>query len=146
MPRPVATWTRADEVVLSTPYNARFVETLKVSVPGSWREWVPENKTWIVWGGYADEAVSIFLECFPSGQVVFNETSQQAAPPPPPPPAGDPDCRMLYVTDNAPIEVITAAWRALSKLHHPDMGGSTTAMQTINAAYERLKFKRKGAA
>lgn len=34
---------------------------------------------------------------------------------------------------------IEAAYRALAKEHHPDSGGSTEAMATLNAAYERVK-------
>jgi len=30
-------------------------------------------------------------------------------------------------------------WKKLCKIHHPDAGGSSTAMQEINAAYDTLK-------
>ena len=51
-------------------------------------------------------------------------------------PATDHD--VLCVTPAAPPEVIRAAYKALSRLRHPDAGGSTEEMQRINAAYDRL--------
>ncbi len=50
---------------------------------------------------------------------------------------GDP-FDVLYVTPEAPPEVIAAAYRALSKLHHPDRNGDTSRMAALNAAYEAL--------
>lgn len=47
---------------------------------------------------------------------------------------------LLHVTPDAPSEVISAAFRALAKLYHPDRKGqlATSRMAAINAAYERL--------
>lgn len=47
----------------------------------------------------------------------------------------------LYVTENAPREVIIAAHRALASTHHPDRGGDTEVMARINAAFQELKKK-----
>lgn len=44
----------------------------------------------------------------------------------------------LFVTPNAPIEVVRAAYKALAKLHHPDFGGSQERMIAINQAYEAI--------
>ena len=44
----------------------------------------------------------------------------------------------LAVHPNAPWEVVQAAYRALTRLHHTDTGGETRAMQTINAAYQAI--------
>lgn len=49
---------------------------------------------------------------------------------------------VLHLTEDAPAEVISAAWRALCLLHHPDKGGSVTRMQEINIAYDRIKKER----
>lgn len=46
---------------------------------------------------------------------------------------------VLFVTDDAPDYIITAAYRALAARNHPDKGGTEAAMQRINAAYEALK-------
>ena len=49
----------------------------------------------------------------------------------------------LYVTDDAPLEVIHAAYRALARVHHPDAGGSESEMQRLNDAYERARLLRE---
>ena len=36
-------------------------------------------------------------------------------------------------------EIITTGFRAMAKVHHPDKGGSTKAMQALNAANQWLK-------
>ncbi len=47
---------------------------------------------------------------------------------------------VLHITPDAPPEVISAAYRALAKLYHPDRKGqlATSRMAAINAAFERL--------
>jgi curved DNA-binding protein CbpA len=45
----------------------------------------------------------------------------------------------LHLTDDAPWEVVQAAYKALAFLHHPDRGGSTTRMQQINSALDRIR-------
>jgi hypothetical protein len=44
----------------------------------------------------------------------------------------------LHVTPDAPPEVIEAAYRALAKTHHPDVGGSDSAMKRLNWAREMI--------
>ncbi len=45
----------------------------------------------------------------------------------------------LGLLNNAPIEVVEAAYRALAKKYHPDLGGDETRMKRINLAYEAIK-------
>jgi hypothetical protein len=45
----------------------------------------------------------------------------------------------LYLAENAPKQVVTAAFRALAAVHHPDKGGDAETMARINAAYDELK-------
>lgn len=44
----------------------------------------------------------------------------------------------LWLMEGAPREVVQAAYRALAKQCHPDVGGSKEMMQRINAAYEAI--------
>lgn len=44
----------------------------------------------------------------------------------------------LYVTDDAPLDVVHAAYRALAKMHHPDVGGSTAKFQEVDLAYRQI--------
>ena len=47
--------------------------------------------------------------------------------------------RVLHVTDDAPVEVIRAAYKALVVKHHPDVGGSNEKIVEINKAFEVLR-------
>jgi curved DNA-binding protein CbpA len=47
--------------------------------------------------------------------------------------------RMLQVIPDAEPEVIQAAYRALARKHHPDVGGSEMQMAMLNAAWETLR-------
>lgn len=44
----------------------------------------------------------------------------------------------LFLLDGAPIQVVKAAYRALSKLHHPDAGGDPEKFKKINLAYKEI--------
>lgn len=44
----------------------------------------------------------------------------------------------LYLTKFAPQEVVVAAYRALSKMHHPDKGGDPARFRVIQKAYEEI--------
>jgi hypothetical protein len=61
------------------------------------------------------------------------------APPPPPPPQIPPHYAALHLAPGAPLAVAEAAYQALARTHHPDAGGSTAAMQALNAAIERIR-------
>lgn len=56
------------------------------------------------------------------------------------PPAKDPFAELM-VEPYAPIEVIEAAYRALTRIYHPDVAGpdGTSKMVRINAAIEELR-------
>ena len=58
----------------------------------------------------------------------------------------NPDCfAKLYLLPSAPPSVVTAVWKALARLHHPDVGGSNDRMKEINLAYEEaLQIATRG--
>jgi DnaJ-domain-containing protein 1 len=60
-----------------------------------------------------------------------------------PAPMGQDSYAILGVTQTAPLEVIEAAYKALARKYHPDMGGSNAAMQRINHAYDEVR-RRNG--
>ena len=51
--------------------------------------------------------------------------------------------RVLQVVPDAEPEVIQAAYRALVRKHHPDVGGSEVQMAMLNAAWETLRDERE---
>ena len=46
---------------------------------------------------------------------------------------------VLHVVDDAPLEVCEAAYKALTKKHHPDLGGDTATMQRLNGAIAQIR-------
>lgn len=48
----------------------------------------------------------------------------------------------LFVTEDAPNEVIRAAYKALASLYHPDRGGSSEKMAELNLAYDKILASR----
>lgn len=48
---------------------------------------------------------------------------------------------ILQVSEGASIEVVRAAYRALSLIHHPDKGGNIKSYHRIQSAYETLQKK-----
>lgn len=80
--------------------------------------------------GYAAEIAAVYRQEFPA----------LPAPSAAPTPSSTGPYALLYVRNNAPIEVCEAAYRALTKLFHPDVTGSTAVQQSLN---EAIEFVRK---
>jgi hypothetical protein len=53
-------------------------------------------------------------------------------------PVADDPWTVLHVAPGAPPEVVRAAYLALAKVHHPDLGGDAEKMKQINAAFEKI--------
>jgi len=138
---------RGDVVDLIGPYLPDLVDALKREIPWRARRWDADLKCWTVDVGWAGVARS--LAVLYAGAVVGAVTQEEAerrarAAASRAPAAVDADADALGVAPSAPVEVIQAAYRALARLHHPDLVGeaSTARMQAINAAYERLMARR----
>jgi curved DNA-binding protein CbpA len=50
---------------------------------------------------------------------------------------------ILCVTEDAPLEVIRAAYKALAGIYHPDHGGNEQQMADLNAAYTEIRNLRE---
>lgn len=50
--------------------------------------------------------------------------------------------QVLHLTSDAPTPVVRAVYRALALLHHPDKGGDTERMKSINVAFEAILRQR----
>lgn len=55
------------------------------------------------------------------------------------PPPAEPWYIVLQVSETAPLEVVEASYKALSRKAHPDNGGSTDAMARLNRAIEQAR-------
>lgn len=144
-------------IYLYTPFDEDFVSELKAMVPASMRLWEADDKRWYVFGTYADQVVRKVFDYWPDAQDNRREEHkdaqqghgrqreraqshgqwQQTTVP-----NASPDHAALYVTQDAPPEVIRAAYKALMLLYHPDRDSSadaTTKAQRINGAFSALK-------
>lgn len=156
-----------NEVVIETPYSASFVSALKAVIPKTFRRY--DSGIWYVnptyyscvltllkayfgstyidsVGGVSEPQVSGWKEAWDvfvatdgkraEQEQSYNHSATQKS-------VSKTVYQTLYVTEDAPKQVIVAAYRALAQLHHPDNGGDTEVMSRINAAYQELKRKER---
>ena len=74
---------------------------------------------------------------------MYPPPAKQQVPPPPPPPKQPPlssgPYAVLHLTNDAPLEIAEAAYRAAMRQQHPDVGGSHEAAKRLNAAIEQIR-------
>jgi len=101
-----------------------LVEAFKSQIDSHYREWSPSTKTWIFTAPLGSTVALQLLRAYFHDVEVTDSRDTYQAPPPPPPltnePKADPDFATLYILPDAPLCVIDAAYRALSKQCHPD--------------------------
>ena len=136
MTGPTITRTANGSAVLRFPFDQWLVDELKAQVPVHARKYDPTSKAWTITPTYASTAFRLMSAVFPDVEVV-EQTSAGSA---------DRDChagedpwRILHLRPTAPSELVSAAHRCLAKLNHPDRGGTTTTMQAINEAVDRIR-------
>ena len=131
-------------VKLPGSVNSKLIDSIKFGVkPQTYRRYDPVSNSWYVHMTYIDFVVKVSSRYYDSvdyrqlpldWQSLINEIPliHSAAP------LLDDDYRLLYITQDAPIEVIKASFKALAKKHHVDAGGSNDKMVSINLAYDRI--------
>ncbi len=150
------------QIITETPYNQSWVEAIKAVIPQSRRKWTG-GQEWSfdpmyyscirtiiehhfgtaytdATGGVSEPQTSEWVErwnVYKDG--VHKQHERESYVPPPRQMKTVTAYQTLYVTPNAPKEVVTAAWRALSKLHHEANGGDQEVLARINAAHTELK-------
>jgi hypothetical protein len=85
--------------------------------------------------GYAEQIAGVYRQEFPAlpGPSVANAPKAEASTGP---------YALLHVRNNAPIEVCEAAYRAMTKIYHPDVTGSAAMQQLLNQAIEQIRKER----
>lgn len=124
-----------------TPFHDEFRTTLKAEIPSPMRAWDSDLKCWVIAQPYVQDALAIarrFFKVIETGQQREHEHRAHTTG------NGNGPYATLYVTADAPMEVIKAAYRALALLHHPDHGGDLQRMQEINAAFDKVRQLRGG--
>ncbi len=137
---------------LKSSFRAIFPHWSGAAYDGGWRAWkVPLHQrhrlaTWAdAW--FADAA-----QYWDGERPGTGRRREQAHEPPktsPPLSTLSQAYHMLHLTDDAPLAVVEAAYRALAKQAHPDAGGNHEAAKAINAAVALIRdarVRRTGAA
>jgi hypothetical protein len=124
LPASAAPWAYAIEF----DFNQAMVDGIKERVPSRARKWSPEDRKWY----FKDDVIDIvaFLAVAHCGRYVHVESLEEDAP--------VEAYAALHLLPSAPGDLVKAAYRIMSKLHHPDTGGTTREMQRVNEAYRRL--------
>jgi hypothetical protein len=155
-----------DRVRVVTPYVPEFVADLKEEIPYYAKTWDRESKNWLVDGEYEETALEVATRYFETTVVVAEaealrreRAARAASAPPPRPDAAHSTARCaevvrsvyreeaeLYLLPGAPLAVIQAAYRAVSKLVHPDLAGESShaRMVAVNRAYDLLVKRTEG--
>jgi hypothetical protein len=110
------------------------ISELKGIIPAAFRNYEPTKKTWLItdW-----ECLDEWIGELRSVYAVETEYSdEQPSRKPPPPQSIASPFQTLYLLPNAPPEVVKASYKALARLHHPDLQGSSEKMIAINRAFE----------
>ncbi len=138
------------DALFKFPYDAVFVARLKERLPRHARAWRPEERAWWVASAHVNQVCGWFSEFFPGANFVDAgpRRADRAHTPPPPPPRRDDPHAVLHLLPSAPLELVEAAGRCLSKIYHPDRHPegeralATVQMQAINAALDQVRRLR----
>jgi hypothetical protein len=119
-----------DRITTTTPYKPGFVRDIKRAIPSTHREFNPDQKQWVISIAFERELVRLCHQYFDDVTFIKNPSS----------PAIPEAFQVLWVLPGAPKPVVDAAYRALTRMHHPDRSDdpdATARMQQINLAYEQ---------
>jgi hypothetical protein len=112
-----------------------MLEDLKAAIPYRFREWDPARKVWTIESAYADLAIEILLRHFPTAETPRHSRPQANTQTRP---TDNDPFATLHLLPSAPVEVVKAAYRALAKLHHPDVQGDAITMRRLTEAHDAL--------
>jgi len=134
-----------DWVALHATNNKQFVDFLKYSVkPISYRKYNAEEHYWLIhWSQLRTVSTAarkyfshVDWSTLPTEWQMFLvgaeiPVASELVPVENPFP-------ILFLTEDAPMEVVRAAYKALAGIHHPDHGGSENHMAELNRAYAAI--------
>jgi len=140
-----------NEIWVRTPYKQEFVDWVKGEVAIGCRYWDKTDNVWVISYSYEDDLI---VECFKLFDAVDRMGTRPAErlkakawkrPTQSPLDSGT-AYDVFHLQPSAPPEVINAAYRAMSKLYHPDVydgPDATEQMKKINDAYDKIRKVEK---
>lgn len=111
------------------PYSKPLIDAIKSAVPAGYRQYDPDDHSWTIERPYVGSVVRLMFAFHPGAEECDAGFTQ----------ASDDPWKILHLRPTAPPELVIAAHRCLAKLNHPDAGGNTTTMQSINAAVDAIR-------
>jgi hypothetical protein len=133
--------SQIDAYRISTPYNAGFVEFIKLKVPVSDRQWNPDTLIWTVAEGWLAAIKELCTKTFGNVQVLTRAQVEKASAPPPPA-----ELKLLPIDHSLvafmkllPYEAAQSAYRKAALALHPDRGGDMSKMADLNSIWSSLE-------
>ncbi len=120
-------------VDLVTPYDAKFIDNLKLFIPYHNRRWDPEMRSWKIRVTEMEMLMRLLKQHLFT--VVVEETEEAAVN------IGDNIFRLLF--ESIPDEYVNKVYHALAHALHPDHGGTNQQMKLLNSAYEDRSSRNK---
>jgi hypothetical protein len=114
------------------------IAELKEIVPAALRSYYPTLKTWIITERELLDNWFSELRRYYSVEVDEYKTPSR----PQPQQSIATPFTTLHLLPDAPPEVVKAAYKALAKIHHPDLRGDNEKMLEINRAFEAISQNR----
>jgi hypothetical protein len=134
----VDVWLRDHRAYITSPYDAEFLLWFKGVVPSAGRRWDRATRQWIVEERYWKAALYVLSEWFGIDAIEVEGSFEEHPTVKVPKSIAD-AFTTLELLPSAPPQLIQAAYRALSHIHHPDHGGDAERMRQINAAFDMLR-------
>ena len=107
-----------------------LLDAFKRAITPTWRRYDPHSKVWKV-SVLAAAELEVFVQRaeLHGVEVIWRTLNARRRA----------HFATLHLLPSAPAAVVSAAYKALARLHHPDRGGDHNAMLRINRAYEELE-------
>lgn len=127
-----------------TLHWARKGKTYAITMKNQWRAVDNLLVIWLILEtlrlndarGYAEQIAGVYRQEFPA-------LPGPGAPPAAARPTNRTPYELLHVLSTAPIEVCEAAYRAMTKIYHPDVSGSAAMQQRLNDAIEQIRKEKQ---
>jgi hypothetical protein len=122
------------------PFDRDVVEGIKNIVPVHSRTYDPDEKAWYISPAYRDVIQELLEAVF----IDVEMDSERTTSPPPSDRAPRTEYTVLHLLPSAPPELVESAYKCLSRMYHPDAGGTTTTMQELNSAVATIRRSVEG--
>jgi hypothetical protein len=123
------------------PFDRDVVEGIKNIVPVHSRTYDPDEKAWYIAPAYFVPVRNLLTATF---MQVEMDADREPFTPPPSDRAPRTEYTILHLLPSAPPELVESAYKCLSRMHHPDAGGTTTTMQELNSAVATIRRSVEG--